>query len=318
MESKPRAIQISDRIRESARGILPFRLTEGQRSSLKEIVDDMQRPAPMNRLLAGRCRCGQDDCRAAGRTGRDGERVPGRLHGADRDPRGAALSQSAEAAREITVQGRADHRRDRGGAAPRSAGASGRRRYPSDRRHARAGAGHREFPRARAGHHRRTAPVRRRAARDAAIERADAGRARHDGHADSAHAGADGVRRSRCVRDPRHAAGTPGRCATHREAGIAAGRDIRARAGAARAGPSGLRRVSADRGIGEGRPAGRDRDGRPPGAGGLSRVSRRAPARPHEAGRQGSGDARLRDGRDPCARRRRRSSRSASTCRTRR
>ncbi len=52
-ESKPRVIQVDDRIRESARAILPFRLTDGQRHSLKEIVEDMQRPTPMNRLLQG-------------------------------------------------------------------------------------------------------------------------------------------------------------------------------------------------------------------------------------------------------------------------
>ncbi|HET9468438.1 MAG TPA: ATP-dependent DNA helicase RecG [Vicinamibacterales bacterium] len=52
-EAKPRAIQVDDRIRESARRILPFKLTEGQRRALKEIVEDMQRPAPMNRLLQG-------------------------------------------------------------------------------------------------------------------------------------------------------------------------------------------------------------------------------------------------------------------------
>ncbi len=52
-ESKPRTIEVNDRIRESARGILPFKLTEGQRSSLKEIVEDMQRVMPMNRLLQG-------------------------------------------------------------------------------------------------------------------------------------------------------------------------------------------------------------------------------------------------------------------------
>jgi ATP-dependent DNA helicase RecG len=52
-EAKPRSIQVDDRIRESARRILPFRLTEGQRSALKEIVEDMQRPTPMNRLLQG-------------------------------------------------------------------------------------------------------------------------------------------------------------------------------------------------------------------------------------------------------------------------
>jgi ATP-dependent DNA helicase RecG len=52
-ESKPRTIEVNDRIRESARGILPFKLTDGQRSSLKEIVEDMQRATPMNRLLQG-------------------------------------------------------------------------------------------------------------------------------------------------------------------------------------------------------------------------------------------------------------------------
>ena len=52
-EAKPRAIQVDDRIRESARRILPFKLTDGQRRALKEIVEDLQRPAPMNRLLQG-------------------------------------------------------------------------------------------------------------------------------------------------------------------------------------------------------------------------------------------------------------------------
>jgi ATP-dependent DNA helicase RecG len=52
-EAKPRAIVVDDRIRHAARAILPFRLTEGQRTALKEIVDDMQRTTPMNRLLQG-------------------------------------------------------------------------------------------------------------------------------------------------------------------------------------------------------------------------------------------------------------------------
>jgi len=52
-ESKPRTITVDDRIRQSARSILPFRLTDGQRQALKEIVEDMQRPTPMNRLLQG-------------------------------------------------------------------------------------------------------------------------------------------------------------------------------------------------------------------------------------------------------------------------
>lgn len=52
-ERKPATIGVDDRIRESARRVLPFRLTAGQKTALKEIVDDLQRPQPMNRLLQG-------------------------------------------------------------------------------------------------------------------------------------------------------------------------------------------------------------------------------------------------------------------------
>ena len=52
-EHKPVTIRVDDRIRQSARRVLPFRLTAGQRRALKEIVDDLQRPHPMNRLLQG-------------------------------------------------------------------------------------------------------------------------------------------------------------------------------------------------------------------------------------------------------------------------
>jgi ATP-dependent DNA helicase RecG len=52
-EPKRTPILVDDRIRESARGVLPFRLTPGQRTALKEIVDDLGRPHPMNRLLQG-------------------------------------------------------------------------------------------------------------------------------------------------------------------------------------------------------------------------------------------------------------------------
>ncbi len=50
---KPRRIAVDDRIRQAARDVLPFRLTGDQRRALKEIVDDLQRPRPMNRLLQG-------------------------------------------------------------------------------------------------------------------------------------------------------------------------------------------------------------------------------------------------------------------------
>ena len=52
-ERKLRLVRVDDRIRESARKALPFRLTGGQKRALKEIVDDLQRPFPMNRLLQG-------------------------------------------------------------------------------------------------------------------------------------------------------------------------------------------------------------------------------------------------------------------------
>jgi ATP-dependent DNA helicase RecG len=52
-DTKGATIQVDDRVRESARRVLPFKLTPGQRTALKEIVDDLQRPHPMNRLLQG-------------------------------------------------------------------------------------------------------------------------------------------------------------------------------------------------------------------------------------------------------------------------
>jgi ATP-dependent DNA helicase RecG len=52
-EHKPRSVVITDEIREAARHVLPFRLTGDQKKALAEIVRDMQRPHPMNRLLQG-------------------------------------------------------------------------------------------------------------------------------------------------------------------------------------------------------------------------------------------------------------------------
>jgi ATP-dependent DNA helicase RecG len=52
-ELKPFVPKVDDRIRASAAAVLPFKLTPGQKRALKEIVDDMQHPAPMHRLLQG-------------------------------------------------------------------------------------------------------------------------------------------------------------------------------------------------------------------------------------------------------------------------
>ena len=53
VENKPFVPVVDDRIRAAAAKILPFRLTPGQREAVKEIVDDMQLPPPMHRLLQG-------------------------------------------------------------------------------------------------------------------------------------------------------------------------------------------------------------------------------------------------------------------------
>jgi ATP-dependent DNA helicase RecG len=52
-ERKPRSVVVTDEVRESARRVLPFRLTGDQKKVIGEIVADMKRPQPMNRLLQG-------------------------------------------------------------------------------------------------------------------------------------------------------------------------------------------------------------------------------------------------------------------------
>ncbi len=52
-ERKARAVVITDDIREAARRVLPFRLTRDQKTVIAEIIGDMKRPHPMNRLLQG-------------------------------------------------------------------------------------------------------------------------------------------------------------------------------------------------------------------------------------------------------------------------
>jgi ATP-dependent DNA helicase RecG len=52
-ERKGRAVVVTDNTREAVRKILPFRLTNDQKTVIREIVKDMERPQPMNRLLQG-------------------------------------------------------------------------------------------------------------------------------------------------------------------------------------------------------------------------------------------------------------------------
>ena len=164
-------------------------------------------PAPDEPPAAGRRRRGKDDCRGAGGGARDGERPAGRVHGAHRDPRRAALRDRAAAARGHAVPGRAADGPPAGAA---SAAALGKAIAAGEIHlvvgtHALVQKSVR-FQRARPRRHRRAAPLRRAAARDAAREGAAARHARDDGHADPAHARAHDLRRSRRVVDPRSAA----------------------------------------------------------------------------------------------------------------
>ena len=52
-DRKPVVPAVDDRIRAAARAVLPFALTAGQRQAVKDVVDDMVRPQPMQRLLQG-------------------------------------------------------------------------------------------------------------------------------------------------------------------------------------------------------------------------------------------------------------------------
>jgi ATP-dependent DNA helicase RecG len=52
-QRKPFVPVVNDRIRASARKVLPFKLTDGQKTAIADIVGDMARPQPMNRLLQG-------------------------------------------------------------------------------------------------------------------------------------------------------------------------------------------------------------------------------------------------------------------------
>jgi len=58
-ERKPRVMRVDDRVRRSALAVLPFRLTPGQKTALRTIVEDLCRPQPMNRLLQGDVGCGK-------------------------------------------------------------------------------------------------------------------------------------------------------------------------------------------------------------------------------------------------------------------
>ena len=52
-ERKPHAYRVDDALRDKTRALLPFALTPGQKIAVRDIVADLQKPEPMNRLLQG-------------------------------------------------------------------------------------------------------------------------------------------------------------------------------------------------------------------------------------------------------------------------
>ena len=317
-DRKARAVEVDDRIRESARRVLPFKLTDGQRTALAEIVEDMQRPEPMNRLLQGDVGAGKTIVALLAAL----VAMENGLQVAFMAPTEILADQHYLTIRRLLDASRfrvalADRQRRRREAARRCCAEIASGAIAPGRRHARAGRGARRVPGARPRRHRRAASLRRAcSARTLRAKGCEPRRAGDDGDADSAHAGADGVRRSRRVGDSRAAAGTAADQDAG-EAGVATRRGLRALRGEIERGRQVYVDLSAGRGVGEGRSAGGDGDGRALHAEMFPAYRVGAAARRHEAGREGARDGRVRARRACTCSSRRRSSKSASTCRTR-
>ena len=199
---------------------LPFALTGDQQRAIDEITHDMASAAPMHRLLQGDVGSGKTVVALAALLVARAGRVPGRVHGADRGARRAALprrrcacSTGSPSPAEGSLlggpagAGRAAHEPHDRGRAPAH---RGRRSHDGEvdilvGTHALL-YGDAEFTQPRRRGDRRAAPLRRRAARAAARQGRRARRARDDRDADPAHRGDARLRRPRQVRAARDAA----------------------------------------------------------------------------------------------------------------
>ncbi len=233
--------------REPMLRMLPFKPTGAQKKVVREIALDMAAPQPMSRLRARRRRQRQDDRGGAGGSDRGRERLSGGGACSDRDPGHAALSLSEQGVRAAQLPGcPAGGLDDQEGEGERQAG-DRHRLCTSGRGHARAAGGGRRVLPAGSLYYRRAAPVRRAAAAEAAEKGRDAGRAGDDRDSDSANAGAHDLRRSRCQRDRRTAAGPQTDQDDSQDAPRGrAGLEFRQTRGGG--GPAGVRRLSGDRG----------------------------------------------------------------------
>ena len=265
---------------------LPFTLTEHQEPALAEIDADLARDVPMQRLLQGDVGSGKTVVALYA------------LLRAVEAGRQAALMAPTETLAEqhfLTIEGLCA---ELGVRVVLLTGSSRRRRWRAPR--SRAGAAQIAvgthaliqrgvaLRRPRRRGRRRAAPLRGRAARRRSPTLAPA-RPAHDRDADPAHARADRLRRPRRDRD-RQAAREPQADHHRLGRGRALERGLRAAARASRRRPAGLRRLPADRGLGDAACARRGGGGRAAAAGRARRLPRRAPARPAEGGRAPRGD----------------------------
>ena len=278
-ERKPHAYRVDDALREKTRALLPFPLTAGQKIAVRDIVADLQKPEPMNRLLQGDVGSGKTLVATLAAL----VALESGLQVAIMAPTEILAEQHARTLSRFFATTRYAVALLTG----RTGGAERRERLANiangtihaRRRHARAGAGDGAVRAPRPGDRRRAASLRRRPARRSPQEGRDAGRAGDDRDADPAHAGADHLRRARRDGDAR----SPARPIADRHDGaarVAPRRRVDVRARRAERRTPGLRDLSAGRGEREDRRARRDRDGRSPVADGVPGVAGRPAARP--------------------------------------
>ncbi len=259
------------------RSSLPFTLTPDQERSIVEIDADLAPDDADATAAAGRGRLGQDGRRPLCAAARGGARTPGRADGTDGDARRAALPHHRRALRTARRPGQpADELAAGEGARGREAGDRVRRRRHR-RRHARADRDGGRLRRPRRRRRGRAAPLRRRAAERARRGPQPARPAPH-GDADPAHARTHRVRRSR--RQRAHAAACRPQARDHGlgHRGAELG-GVQETATTPRRRPPGLRRLPADRGVGDTPRASRRGGSGTSARRGATGVSRRLPAR---------------------------------------
>ncbi len=310
------ALEATAKIDARIRRLFPFELTAGQENAIAEIAADMTGPMPMNRLLQGDVGSGKTVVA-----------VYAMLLAVAHGYQAALMAPTEVLARQhaLTLERmlaasqvrRAAYRRIDPRPACRVAATNRRGRSRSGDRHAGDHPGGRGVRQAGAGGDRRATQVRRASAGNAEAGRNRSALLGDDRHAHPAIGDDDVVRRSRRFHAARQPAGPaegqylPGqRRAAGKMVGFLPPQVAR--------GAAGIRDHAAGRGIGSGRVGEPGRDLREVGQRRVGGVPARPAPRPHDPRRKGRGDGGFSRRRNPRRSSQRRSSKSASTCRTRR